>query len=122
MKRLEDPTHDRSNMHDHERRLSPRFRVTVPVTFGSTTGWTRDLSSAGVFFTFDERLARPPDVGAQIQLGLVLENADPRGAVAVRCAGCVVRLDRTADAVGVAVRFDSYEFDPTDGAARSSQS
>ena len=98
---------------DRERRQSPRFRVGLPVTFGSTTGLTRDVSVAGVFFTFFDHTAQPPDVGAQIRLGLVLEHADPRGLLEVCCEGNVVRVDRTADALGVAVQFYSYHFNPS---------
>jgi PilZ domain-containing protein len=100
-----------------ERRQSPRIRVVLPVTFGSMTGWTRDVSTAGVFFTFADGAAKPPDAGAQIWLGLVLEHADPRGLLEVRCEGSVVRVENTVDAAGVAVRFLSYQFDPADIAA-----
>jgi len=90
----------------------------MPVTFESTTGWTRDVSAAGVFFTFLDRPARPPDAGAPIQLGLALEHGDPRGVLAVRCEGTVVRVEHAADTVGVAVQFDSYQFDPAGRASR----
>jgi hypothetical protein len=95
-----------------ERRHSTRFHVVLPVTLDGTTGSTRDVSAAGVFLTFLDRPAQPLDTGAQIRLGLVLEHADPRGLLDVHCEGTVVRVERTADTVSVAVRFDSYQFDP----------
>jgi len=95
-----------------ERRQAPRFRVVLPVTFGSATGWTRDVSATGVFFAVLEQPPHPPAAGAPIRLGLALEHADPRGALDVHCEGTVVRVEHTADAVGIAVRFDSYQFDP----------
>ena len=106
----------------HERRQSPRFRVVLPVTLDNTTGWTRDIGATGVFFTLFDQPARPPDAGAQIRLGLVLEHADPRGRLEVHCEGSVVRVEHTASAVGVAVQFDTYQFDPVTIATSPSRS
>lgn len=104
-----------------ERRYSTRFHVALPVTLDGASGWTRDVSAAGAFLTFHDRPAQPLDTGAQIRLGLVLEHADPLGSLDVHCEGTVVRVERTADAVGVAVRFDAYQFDPARLAASPSQ-
>ena len=95
-----------------DRRRLLRFGLVLPVTFNDTTGWTRDVSASGAFFTFRDRPDRPLEIGARIRVGVVLEHGDPRGGpVAVRCEGTVVRVERAPEAVGVAVSFDAYQFD-----------
>ena len=113
MKELEGRAQGDRKVRGRDRRECPRVRVRLPVSFGNTTGWTRDVSGAGVFFTLANRTAQLPEAGEQIRFGLVLEHADPSGLLKVRCKGSVVRVEHSADAVGVAVRFQSYQFDPT---------
>lgn len=92
-----------------EKRQARRFAVMLPVKLDQGNGWTRNVSAAGVLF----KLFYDPDPpflpGSQIRLALVLEHLD--AAVEVECVGEVVRVERAAGHVGVAVRIDSHRFD-----------
>jgi hypothetical protein len=75
-------------------------------------GRTKDISSSGVLFTTD----REPDVAAPIEYVITL-NHDGTQPVNLRCVGKIVRLERTAPAVGespqayqVAATLERYEF------------
>ena len=70
------------------------------------------MSANGVFFTCRDRVDRPLNTGAQIRLAVMMEHGDPLGGpIVVRCAGAIVRVEPTPDTVGVAVLFDTYQFD-----------
>ena len=64
-----------------ERREAPRFSVVLPVKLEQGEGWTRDVSTGGVFFTTQGALSS----GERIRFTLVLEHVDPNGALAIPC-------------------------------------
>ena len=69
------------------------------------------MSRGGLFLTFCGRPDRPFETGREVRLGITLEHGDPRGGpLVVRCQGTVVRLEPAADAPGIAVSFESYQF------------
>lgn len=103
-----------------ERRAGQRFPYLIPVSLRvpvSDTeghGFTQDVGSRGVFFFTDASLAE----GAEIELTLRMPSEVTLGeAMRVRCRGRVLRVVRpvvdstgTESKIGVAVRFEGYEY------------
>lgn len=109
-----------------ERRVGQRFPYLLPVSLrlAATSmeglGFTQDLSSRGVFFFTDT----PLDAGAEIDLTLRMPSEITLGeAMPVRCRGRILRVvgptaraeglpsaNRAETKIGVAVRFDGYEY------------
>jgi len=110
-----------------ERRVGQRFSFLLPVSLrecsGGTqgAGFTQDLSSRGVFLITDAPLTE----GAEIELTLRMPSEITLGeSMRVRCRGRVLRVvqpsavqnspgrDLVGPRLGIAVRFDSYEYLP----------
>ena len=109
-----------------ERRVGQRFPYVLAVSFRQTTNsvegmaFTQDLSSRGVFFFTDAHLTE----GSEIELTLRMPSEITLGeSMPVRCRGRILRIvrpvpgtaklpdpDRTEIKIGVAVRFDGYEY------------
>lgn len=110
-----------------ERRVGQRFPYVLAVSFRQATNsvegmaFTQDLSSRGVFFFTDAPLTE----GSEIELTLRMPSEITLGeSMPVRCRGRILRIvrpvpgpgnsspnsDRTETKIGVAVRFDSYEY------------
>jgi len=117
-----------------ERRVGQRFPYLLPLSLRQTAsameglGFTQDLSSRGVFFFTDAPLE--PDAEIELTLRMPSEVTLGEG-MAVRCRGRILRVVRPAafpensrnraeTKIGVAVRFDGYEYLPE--AAESSSS
>jgi hypothetical protein len=112
-----------------ERRVGQRFLYNTPVSLRECSGeiqgagFTQDLSSRGAFLFTDAPLTE----GSQIELTLRMPSEITLGEnMRVRCRGRVLRVARPAATVaqsstsqhlsvprlGLAVRFDSYEYLP----------
>jgi hypothetical protein len=112
-----------------ERRIGQRFPYLLPVSFRETgsgidgVGFTQDVSSRGVFFLTDA----PLKDGLEIELTLKMPSEITLGEdMRVRARGRVLRVFGPAVAsrkdspasvrietkIGVAVRFDHYEYLP----------
>jgi hypothetical protein len=112
-----------------ERRVGQRFSYLLPVSLRECSGdvqgagFTQDLSSRGVFLFTDAALTE----GTEIELTLRMPSEITLGEnMHVRCRGRVLRIVKPAAAtvqngasraasgprLGVAVRFDSYEYLP----------
>lgn len=111
-----------------ERRVGQRFPYLLPVSLRATAvgidgvGFTQDVSSRGVFFFTDAPLLE----GMEIELTLNMPSEITLGeSMRVRCRGRILRVVRpvassSPDAVpvraetkiGVAVRFEDYEYLP----------
>jgi len=112
-----------------ERRVGQRFPYVLAVSFRQATdsiegmAFTQDLSSRGVFFFTDAPLSE----GSEIELTLRMPSEITLGeSMPVRCRGRILRIvrpaaapskalpdaDRTETKIGVAVRFDGYEYLP----------
>src|SRR6201998_3605091 len=110
-----------------ERRVGQRFPYLLPVSLRQLSddvegvGFTQDLSSRGVFFYTDAPLTE----GSEIELTLRMPSEITLGeSMPVRCRGRILRIvrpvagagrplpeaDRTETKIGVAVRFDGYEY------------
>jgi len=110
-----------------ERRVGQRFPYVLAVSFrqaaNSVEGmaFTQDLSSRGVFFFTDAPLTE----GSEIELTLRMPSEITLGeSMPVRCRGRILRIvrpaagsskalpdaDRTQSKIGVAVRFEGYEY------------
>jgi hypothetical protein len=98
-----------------ERRIAPRFSLTLAVILDDSKGATRDISATGVFFTTPQVLT----VGAPITFELELPHADPRGVLRVGCGGTVLRIEVVDDAFGVAVHITTHGVDGQHGAVGS---
>jgi len=115
-----------------ERRVGQRFPYLLPLTLRQPSasiedaGFTQDLSSRGVFFFTDAPLTE----GTQIELTLRMPSEITLGEdMRVRCRGRILRVVRPAASsqnlaaraetkIGVAVRFECYEYLPeTDSAS-----
>jgi hypothetical protein len=110
-----------------ERRVGQRFSYHLPVSLRECcgeiqgAGFTQDLGSRGVFLFTDAALTE----GSEIELTLHMPSEITLGeSMRVRCRGRVLRVvkpaaspepssasrDLLAPRLGVAVRFDSYEY------------
>jgi hypothetical protein len=108
-----------------ERRVGQRFPFLLPVSLRDPSsgleglGFTQDLSSRGIFFFTDAALHE----GAEIELTLNMPSEITLGeSMRVRCRGRILRVVKRSDPglpevpaqsetqVGVAVRFDGYEY------------
>src|ERR1700747_1167837 len=110
-----------------ERRVGQRFPYLLPLSLrhaGTSiegVGCTQDLSSRGVFFFTDAPLTE----GSEIELTLRMPSEITLGeSMPVRCRGRILRIvrpaagsskalpdaDRTQSKIGVAVRFEGYEY------------
>lgn len=110
-----------------ERRVGQRFPYVLALSFRQATNsvegmaFTQDLSSRGVFFFTDAPLVE----GSEIELTLRMPSEITLGeSMPVRCRGRILRIvhpvpgpgnlapntDRTETKIGVAVRFDGYEY------------
>ena len=108
-----------------ERRAGQRFPFLLPVslrecsTGSEAPGFTRDLSSRGIFF-FTDAILRD---GAEVELTLTMPSEITLGdAMRVRCRGRVLRVAKRSEPglpevpiqaggqIGVAVRFEGYEY------------
>jgi len=110
-----------------ERRVGQRFPYLLPISLRQPAaciegaGFTQDLSSRGVFFFTDAPLTE----GSEIELTLRMPSEITLGeSMPVRCRGRILRIVRAAASpfnfvsvrpeskIGVAVRFDCYEYLP----------
>jgi PilZ domain len=108
-----------------ERRVGQRFPYVLAISFrqaNSVAGmaFTQDLSSRGVFFFTDAPLTE----GSEIELTLCMPSEITLGeSMPVRCRGHILRIvrpvastsrvlpdDRAETKIGVAVRFEGYEY------------
>jgi PilZ domain-containing protein len=94
-----------------DRRLTPRFRVVLPVTLENGTGWTRDISASGVYFKLFDRPLNSPQEGPRIKFDVVLEHVNPDGPLRIVCQGEILRVEHAPAYVGMAVRIDPCDFD-----------
>jgi hypothetical protein len=90
-----------------ERRHATRFRGALPVKWKKGAGVTRDFSASGIFFETDQFLSS----GEPVEFALKLEHFDPGHSVHLRCRGEVVRVERSAEKMGVAMVINSYRFE-----------
>jgi hypothetical protein len=107
-----------------ERRVGQRFPYLLPLSLRQTNtsveghGFTQDLSARGAFFFTDA----PLHEGDEVELTLRMPSEITLGdSMPVRCRGRVLRVVRPAGAqdasasvaetkIGVAVRFECYEY------------
>lgn len=100
-------------MSEIERRRTPRFGITLPVTLRSAApqerhAITRDISSSGAYIYVEHS-----DLNAGASVEFVLElppSVTLTTPVRVWCRANVVRVDPDANRVGVALQIESYEF------------
>jgi hypothetical protein len=107
-----------------ERRVGQRFPYLLPLSLRQLgvsiegVGFTQDLSSRGVFFFTNAPLTE----GSEIELTLRMPSEITLGeSMPVRCRGRILRvirpaspsdLSQNAPKIGVAVRFECYEYLP----------
>lgn len=98
-----------------EKRRARRFELTLPVTLlaieerqTQKTVRTRDISSTGLFFEFDQNVT----IGSKIELVVDLpQEITQAGNVRLCCTGRVVRIEHPTPArSGIAVSIDRYQF------------
>ena len=81
-----------------ERRRANRRPVRLPVEVGPDRGWTRDISPSGVYF----ETARAPAPGTPIRFTVFWKAPSPRP-LRLECQGRIIRTERRAGMMGVAV-------------------
>jgi hypothetical protein len=82
------------------RRVQQRVSAVLPVKVeGKTTGVTRDISPAGIFFETDADMAS----GSTIHFSLEFDS--PPGKLMLECSGEVVRIERAGGKIGVAAKI-----------------
>jgi len=96
----------------HERRAGRRYALQLPVILSRAnnqppvTGSTRDVSSCGVFFYTDCRLAPQ----SPFECSLILPDDFAPGKNVLTCSGHVVRVEEGEDVFGVGAKFDKVAF------------
>ncbi|MBI4466508.1 MAG: PilZ domain-containing protein [Acidobacteria bacterium] len=98
-----------------ERRRQQRYPLELPADLrllgkagrASCEGWTCDISATGLYLRGE---ARSLGEGSRVEVSVRLPAAPGAAAVDLHVIGRVVRVDRRADQVGLAVSFDSVEF------------
>ncbi len=89
---------------------APRYPYDAAVRHPAGEGRCRNISNSGMYF----EAAAPFPVGAVIDVSLVLNHVQTIPPVELVAAGRVVRVERLADAIGVAVHFDALRFETAD--------
>jgi len=85
---------------EKERRTEVRERITLPVLLaGGGAGWTRDLSSSGIFLEAHGHW----EVGDRIELSVELELETRK--IRLDCEGEVVRVEAGAEGQGIGLRM-----------------
>ena len=79
-----------------ERRTNERFNLCCLVAFREGRGWSRDISTTGIYFSTKRALKESEIIQLTIHL-----NQEPN----VHCEGKVVRTEQRTDHYGVAVQF-----------------
>lgn len=108
-----------------ERRIGQRFPYLLPISFRQAergiegVGFTQDLSSRGVFFLTDAPLIEDSEIELTVRMPSEITLGDT---MPVRCKGRILRVQRPNSTsalpsvvqtkIGVAVRFDCYEYLP----------
>jgi hypothetical protein len=82
-----------------ERRKAERFPMRVPISFGTGSGTTRDISGTGVYFETDY----PFEIGSEIDFSLVVPDS-----MTVNCRGTIIRVDPMREHFGIAASIDNY--------------
>jgi PilZ domain len=118
-----------------ERRVGQRFPYLLPVSLRHASdavqsrGFTQDLSSRGVFLFTDASLTE----GGEIELTLRMPSEITLGEdMPVCCRGHILRVVRPAASraagdhaaetkIGIAVRFDGYEYLPDSESANAAR-
>jgi len=89
---------------DIERRKHARIPIAEPVYLESATGFTHNVSAAGVFFWISGGSYKAGE-----QISFSLEMSRPEGRVMVKCRGVIVRIEQYETRLGVAVKFTETE-------------
>lgn len=79
-----------------EQRTNERFNLCCLVTFREGPGWSRDISTTGIYFSTKRALKESEMIQFTIHL-----NQEPN----VQCEGKVVRTEQRTDGYGVAIQF-----------------
>ena len=82
-----------------EQRRGERVSATHPVRVNNTIGFTRNISSTGVYFEVETPFALGEQIDFVIELGKRGIN------FLLKCKGEIVRLERHDDKSGIAVRI-----------------
>lgn len=90
---------------NHEQRAAQRYPFRRPVRLRQGEGWTRDMSTGGLYFV----TSAPLQTGASLKL-LVLPLGSNETGAEIYCAGQVVRAEANQDGFGVAMRVASFWF------------
>lgn len=87
-----------------EKRAAERLRVEIPVHLEQGDGLSRDVSTAGIYFTTDCCLL--PE--SEIRFALELNHVFPGEKFEVHCRGRVVRVEKAGDRAGVAASIEDH--------------
>jgi hypothetical protein len=82
-----------------EQRRDERLPTELAVDLGGTSGITRNVSASGMYF----ETSLPYAVGSEIDFSVDLDT--PRGKLALKCRGEIVRVTPQGGKVGVAVKI-----------------
>jgi hypothetical protein len=85
---------------DFVERSAKRYQLTLPVKLNDGAGFTRDISTSGIFFETE----KAHSVGQTVGLTAKLDGAT------VSCEGSVVRVEEINGRFGVAVALTAYRF------------
>lgn len=81
------------------RERAPRIQTSMPVLLDGKLGITKDISSTGILFEFDDDYA----TGSHIQFELEMNT--PGGPLKVLCSGEVVRVSKESGRSSIAAKI-----------------
>ena len=93
--------------HDHQR-VVERHPLRLAIATDKGSGVTRDVSTAGVYFTCNGGF----EVGARMTFTIDLAGEGEGSPLHLRCSGRVVRVEGTGGDMGVAVEVSTYSIEP----------
>jgi hypothetical protein len=88
-----------------EKRRLPRHQLRLPISFGSASSFTTDISAGGVRFEAQPLL----HAGSEIEFALTLRESGEKP-VCVECRGRVVRVEIRGGKTFVAATIDEMVF------------
>ena len=88
-----------------EKRRLPRHQLRLPITFGTVSSFTTDVSAGGVRFE-SQPLVK---AGSEIEFALTLRESGEKP-VCVECRGHVVRVETHGGKTFVAATIDEMHF------------
>lgn len=89
-------------------RKHERIHVTLPIRLGNRIGVVKNVSESGVYFEIKHAIDFTDEINFAIEISTSV------GLMDLKCKGIMVRMERKADRMGIAVCLLNSEFESAD--------